>query len=549
MKHTKIILITGVLTLSFANLFAQKDTSKSQSVNITSAYKPEIKEPSKINFSGSQLTPDITRETLQYNIPKQNLYYSYAPIPLRPLALAMDTSIALGDRYYVKAGFGNLSTPYLKAGAGFGDGKTNLVNVTGEYHSSKGKDIQYQDYSMIGLQLAGSYFLPKNEVSGILHFQKNDWYKYGYDHALFPNINKNDIKQNLQDVGLKMAFKNTAINSLNINYQPSLEVGNFSNKNFASELYAKVNVPVEKVFEGGVSAKVDFTADISRFKSQDILPLNYTINNNLVYVTPSINYNSKEIKFSGGVTPSWNNGKFNLLPAITGEVQLADQVFSLQAGWIGRFVKNSYRNLINVNPYLVPSATQLNTKETEYYGGIKASLANHFTVNAKAGLVKYEDLPLFINDTASAKQNNFLIVNESKIKNFRVQGDISYINQEKFSLTGGLTLNAYTGLKDNQHAWGTLPMEFKGALRWKPIKDLQLKSDLYLFGNSKYVTKSNDTKTTNGGTDLSAGMEYKIKKNLSIWFDANNLLNDKYERWHNYKVYGINFVGGLLIHL
>ena len=51
----------------------------------------------------------------------------------------------------------------------------------------------------------------------------------------------------------------------------------------------------------------------------------------------------------------------------------------------------------------------------------------------------------------------------------------------------------------------------------------------------------------NGGTDLSAGVEIKINRNFSVWGDANNILNNKYERWHNYEVYGANFIGGILL--
>jgi outer membrane receptor protein involved in Fe transport len=50
-----------------------------------------------------------------------------------------------------------------------------------------------------------------------------------------------------------------------------------------------------------------------------------------------------------------------------------------------------------------------------------------------------------------------------------------------------------------------------------------------------------------GGTDLSAGAEYKINKQFSAWINVNNILNDKYERWHNYPVYGLNLSGGVLI--
>jgi hypothetical protein len=68
-----------------------------------------------------------------------------------------------------------------------------------------------------------------------------------------------------------------------------------------------------------------------------------------------------------------------------------------------------------------------------------------------------------------------------------------------------------------------------------------------MFGGGDYLSKNNLAKSFNGGTDLSAGMEFKVNKMFSAWLDVNNILNNKYERWHNYEVYGLNVLGGVRI--
>ncbi len=535
------------LLCSFAAV-AQKDTTKSQTINITSSYKPTLKEPSKIQFSGTQLAPPKSIPTLTYNIPKQNLFFAYSPISLRPLALDIDTSISLGSRYYVKAGFGNLSAPYLRAAASFGDGVTSLTTATVSYSAAKGKDILYQNYSQIGAKLATSYFTEKNEIFSSLEFRKNDWFKYGYDHNIF-NFSKDQIKHAMQDGELQLGVKNTKINKAGIRYRPTLNVGYFTNKNIVNELSIVANVPVEKDFTENWGASVLLNADITQQKSLIALT-NAKQNNNLFTLTPSINYKSEQLKLKAGITPSWNDGDFQLLPNFSAEAKLADQNFYITAGWVGRYIKNSYENLSTVNPFILPALAQNNTKETEYYGGIKAAIAKKFIFNAKAGLVKYRDAALYINDTSGVgRENNFLISNESKMRNFRVHTDISYVQENVFSLTGAVTLNAYNGLRNNARAWHTLPMEVTGAARWTPIKKLTLKSDLYLFSGTKYLLKGNTTRTNKGGTDLSFGASYDIKKNFALWMDVNNALNDKYERWNGYQVYGVNFMGGIIIRL
>ena len=69
----------------------------------------------------------------------------------------------------------------------------------------------------------------------------------------------------------------------------------------------------------------------------------------------------------------------------------------------------------------------------------------------------------------------------------------------------------------------------------------------YTFGGGHYLQKGNTAALFRPGSDLSAGIEFKINKMFSAWMDVNNILNDKYQRWHGYEVYGLNFLGGVKV--
>jgi hypothetical protein len=295
------------------------------------------------------------------------------------------------------------------------------------------------------------------------------------------------------------------------------------------------------VFAVGVEAK----ADITSYTSKN-LSANVKFSNNVFSVAPSLSVASPRFSINAGITPTWDNGKFVWLPNVYAEAQLQEKVFLIQAGWVGNYTKNTYRYLTAINPYLSTIKSQLNTKEVEYYGGIKATVGKHFNFSAKAGFITYTNLPFFINDTATDNKS-FLISNETKANNLRIHADINYINQDKFTLTAGLTFNGYTGMQRNAKAWSTVPMEITSSLRWWAFKQVLIKSDLYVFAGGNYLTKSNTAASFNGGTDLSAGMEFRINKMFSAWMDVNNILNNKYERWHNYEVYGLNLLGGVRV--
>ena len=187
-----------------------------------------------------------------------------------------------------------------------------------------------------------------------------------------------------------------------------------------------------------------------------------------------------------------------------------------------------------------------NTKEIQYYGGIKATVGKHFNFNARAAFISYRDMPLFVNDSLDGK--SFVLTNESKLTNLQIHGDMNFISQDKFTASAGLDLNSYTGLHDNAKAWGLFPLKLTGSLRWNAFKELVIKSDLVAFSGAKALLKDGSEKNMKGGTDLSAGAEFKLNKRFSVWLDFDNILNSQYERWNNYPVYGFQVIGGVLVH-
>ena len=533
----------------FAMLFtgnkalAQRDTTKKTTIDITSAYKPVLRNAVKINFSASQLNADTSRPALAYDIPPQNLFYSYIPVSLNPMALRQDTDLYLGLRNYLKAGFGNFSTPYVSAGFSFGDGRKALLNLYADYISSQG-NIKYQDYSQLHLKATGSYFLPKSEFYAGAAFSQSDNYLYGYDHKVY-NYKKDSILQQFQDIELRAGLRNSTEGEYGIHYNPGITVGSFTNKDKLSESSLLINAPIEKHFGNAFALKVEGRADISTYNTKG-LANNTMTSNNLFQVASSLNFSSPRFSLNAGLIPTWDNGGFVWLPNVYGEAQVQEKVFLLQAGWVGRMTKNTFRNLSMINPYFRTLSGQLNTKETEYYGGIKATIGSHFNFSAKTGWITYTNMPFFINDTATDSKA-FKVSNEAKVNDLRVHGDLSYINQDKFTLTAGLTFNGYTGMTANAKAWNTVPMEFTGSLRWWAFKQVLLKSDFYAFAGGNYITKGNIARTFSAGSDLSGGVEFRVNKMFSAWLDVNNILNNKYERWHNYEVYGLNLLGGVRI--
>jgi hypothetical protein len=538
----QILLLLIAYCLLASNATAQRDTTRRQTIEITSSYKPVLRNAVKINLSASALAADTSRPRLAYDIPAQNLFFAYQPISLKPLALMQDTGLQLGVRNYVKAGFGNYTTPYIAAAVSFGDGKKSLVNLYGNYISSKGKIIN-QDFSELKLKGTGSFFSAKNEVYGSAGINANQYYQYGYDHTLH-NFSKDSVSRKYQEFFVSAGLRNTAVNDFKVNYNPNVTAHIFSRENKINESSLIIEAPVEKKFGESISFKVAAIANLTNLTNK-ATTINTSISNNLFQIAPELVYYSDKFTFHGGVTPSWNNGVLSVLPNIYGEAQLQHNVLMVQAGWVGRFINNSFRSLSTMNPYIADPTFLTNTKEVQYYGGVKATLGKHFSFNAKAAFITYNNMPLFVNDGLYG--NSFIVTNESKMNDLQLHGDMSLVSQDKFTLTAGLDLNTYTGLSNNANAWGLIPVQLTGSFRWNAFKQVLLKADVFTFSGVPVLLKNN-TETKTNGTDLSAGAEFKITKKFSAWLDLNNILDQKYQRWYNYPVYGLNVIGGIIAH-
>jgi hypothetical protein len=542
--YRAFILSSSMMLIAFC-VNAQNDTTRKKAIEITSAFKPVLRESAKINFNALPPTADTAKPRLQYDIPSPSLLLAYQPGTLKPLALSIDSLAKWDNRNYIKAGFGSLKTPYVQAGFSFGDGNTAGINIYAKHVSSQGKR-EFQDFTNTQVRLNGFYKAAKNmEWNASVGFKADKTYKYGYEPATlsFPD---DSLKVNFQTISARVGVHNINKTEFGLTYSPEVRIDIFSDNLKNNESNTVVDLPLEKTIGENFAVKLGLTFDLTRLS-----PKNKTnssvINNTMYYISPSVLYKSSKLNIQAGIRPSWDNKTFKMFPNILAEIGTEDQRFTFQAGWTGYLRKTSYQYLASQNPWLwLPTELQ-NTRVEERYAGFKGSAGDHFSYSAKVGFNTLNNQPLFINDTSAAGDGkSFRVVNERQVKVLHWGGEIGYNIEEKFSLVAGFTFNQYAKLKDNKKAWGLLPLELNATMRMQIIKDLWLKGDLFAWSGPQYLKKDGDNAKLDGAFDLNAGLEFKITKNLNLWTQFNNIFNKEYQRWNQYPVYGFNFVGGIV---
>jgi len=543
MKQVRIILlVNALLPALFAS--AQKDTIRNKSVDITSAFRPELKASAKINFNAAPPTADTTKPRLQYDIPNPNLLFAYQPGSLKPLALQIDSIGKFVNSNYIKAGFGSQRTPYIQGGFSFGDGTNAGLNIYAKHVSSQGKE-DFKDFSSTDVSLKGYYKTAQNmEWNASLGMKQDKTYKYGYEPKpqSFPN---DSIRVSFQTLTARLNMHNINQTEFGLDYSPVLELNFFNDKLKNHESNAVLDLPLQKNFGDDVSINLGVTFDLTRL-SPDNKNIE-RINNNMWYISPAVMYHTSTLRLQGGIRPSWDNGEFKMFPNILAEVGTEDQRFTLQAGWTGYLKKTSYQSLAGQNPWLWLPSELRNAWVEERYAGFKGSLSDHFTYSAKVAFNKLNNQPLFINDTTAAGDGkSFNVVYADRINVLNLGGELGYNVEEKFSVITSLQFNQFTGIKGQEKAWGMLPMEFNTSMRYQLLKDLWLKGDLFAWSGARYINKDGTDGKLGGAFDLNAGFEFRITRNLNLWTQFNNIFDKQYQRWNQYMGYGFNFVGGII---
>ena len=515
----------------------KKDTTQPDVVIIYAAFKPSLRNAAKLNFTAASPVVDTTKISLKYVVPAQNLLFSYQPVPLKPLALFVDSSYTWNNNMFVKLGYGGYSTPYIETGLSFGNGKEKLTSIYAMHTSSKG-NLPFQQFGKTKLNIAGNYAVnAAHELYGKLYYDNNTQYQYGYQPSTLI-FDKNDLKQQFNSIGLQMGYRRKIPNTYGLTYNPSLHLNYFFDAKKAGEFNVIAKVPIDKTFNENLKLNVALTADITAYK--DSLK---TINNNLFYLDVAAQYQINKVKLNIGLQPAFDNSEVNLLPNITAEAKLINDKFLFHAGFTGHFVKYNYLNLAAFNPYMAQPAYLVNTKVTEIYAGFKGAAGSHLTYNATVGFITMKNMPLFVNDAVTGK--SFLMLNEPTLQGVKLRGEFGYNIQEKLSILAGATIYQFTK-STYEKPYGIMPVEISGSLIWKVLKDLHIKSDLFIWDGVKYLSKTNTTEKLSGAFDLNLGAEYTIMPKLNLWLQFNNLFSNKYQRWNQYEVLGLNVVGGVV---
>lgn len=397
---------------------------------------------------------------------------------------------------------------------------------------------------MTSVGFAASHRNLKNmEWNAKLGFTSDEYFLYGYrPESLVYTMG--ELRQGFQTIAGSVNLRNTIPTDYGLSYFPSLKLSYFSGRQNAkaTESNTVLDLPIKKTFGSMFAFQFSATADLTRYQHPQGVNDRVDVNN-LFYVSPAVAIKADIFFLHAGLRPSWDNGVFHMLPNLMADITTNDQRFTFQLGWIGYYDKGSYQRFAGMNPWLARPDSLLNTRMQERYAGFKGSVDNHFSYSAKVGFLQYRNVPLLVNDLNDGK--SFSVLYEERMQALQLHGEVEYIHGDHFSANASVNLNQYTGLKKEAKAWGMIPLEVKAGMRWQVLRDLWLRSDLWAFTSPQFRRTNGDHFKGDGGFDVSAGLEFRFHRNFNAWFQMNNILDSRYERWNQYQVFGFHMMGGV----
>jgi len=515
-------------------------TLKSTTIEVLQSYKPEVKQAPKPEFKPELPPIDTSRPVFRYEVPQQALYYSYASLPLRPLALGKDSS-RLPFQNYVKLGVGTQSTLYGDAGIVFrkeGDYDATLHL----HHLSQSGNLDHQKISLSGLEAEGTLHRSNHALTLSLEGMRNRYHFYGYDQSVW-EIPQDSVQQTYTGVKAMIGVQNERTNRLGIDYHPRVGIQYYTDAFNASERTFIFDVPFTKRFDTTLALSVGASGLFTNLKT-DLRDWN----NNVFQLTPQLRFQKNGFSGRVGVFPTFTNFYSTLfLPAIEARYRFPGETFTIAAGWEGKLRQNTLQQLSSVNPYLYPLSGYVSyrirpTHTEEVYGMVSVSVGSHLTISGRVSWWQFKNLPMYLNDSLDGK--NFSILYDPQVNALSVQGAVHYQVASRFSLglTGTLT---NFNKKTYQRVWHEPGVRLNASMLLQPIPQLSITANAIFLDQIYARNTFGQEVKLKAAFDLGFSAEYAFIPRLAVFVNLSNLLNNSYQRWYGYDSFGINLTGGL----
>jgi hypothetical protein len=530
----------------FATLFfafcAHTSTAQDKitgSVDIYKDFKASLMESNKINVTPTLPTIDTSKKKQDYIVPLRPLSVDYPAPKLRPIAIK---SAKKSETYngFAKLGAGMPKQFWGEVGYYFASGEKFDGKAWFRHHSlNNTENLENQRFFNNDFLLDGNVYVNENiAVGGNIGYSYDRVHFYGYNIdtlSFSEERTRQDVK--ILDLGARVFNSQRSESDVNFSVAPKFYLLNdyFSNK----ENTFNLDMAVTKWFAEKHPLRLGIRVDQTTFEDT----VEQKLNN--LYLQPSFTFHSDIVRLKVGGNFVNNRDEFTSFPDIELTLKAVGNFVQIFGGLGGDLRKNTFRSMIEYNPFnQVRGVELLNTEYRKYYGGAKGDLGfidyfGQFTYSES------NNLALFQTKFTDEGLTRFrTLYDDATITN--VQAALRIKPLEVLSLVATASQNLTFELLEEEHPWGVPKTEVNvNAIYALSGGKGEIRGGFYFAEGIWFRDLEGVPRQGEALYDLNFGASIFFSKNIGGFLDVNNVLNNKRERWYNYPMVGANFLIGL----
>lgn len=289
---------------------------------------------------------------------------------------------------------------------------------------------------------------------------------------------------------------------------------------------------------------------------------------------PTLTFRDDNYSIEVGVSTFYNNGevagktqnRFYVYPNVKASYDLVPGLLITYAGIEGGLEQNSFQQFSEENPFISPNVLITPTdKKYDLFVGLKGKLDNNISYNVKGSYKREKDKAMFLHNEYTVNPNripymfgNSFGVVYGDVKTFNLFGELRFDFEENVSIGLHGEYNSYN--TNTQEAWNLPSVKAGADFRFDFTEQWFAGMDIFYVGKRKdvFVIDSKgligDYNTWEDPTvvdvkdyvDLNMKVGYRPTKNWTVFVKANNMFNQKYNQWDNFRTQGIQVMGGAM---
>jgi hypothetical protein len=553
----KRVLIT--LSLSFTVLpciFAQ-GTSIEREITLYNPYQPSLNAAAKRSFLPDLQDTIQTKPQFRYDVNAQPLMPQYTISPIKAASLLPDPLPKL-YKSYINAGIGSHLSGLGEISIANERSKKGAIGFYGRHFSSSGK-IKLDNKAKVNagymdneVSLFGKKFFNRSTLEGSVDFTQQIRHAFGYDTAIVGYVpEKDSIKMKYNDIGGKISFLSTDLDSNRLYYNFNLSYDHFFHKkNFFRNRILVDGLMAKSVNSFYVGSGINYEL----YKPADSLSLD---NEFIFAISPFLKKSTSQWSFKLGLELLLDRvGDPHIYPNISFGFAVVPSYINFFANLDGYLERNDPLKIAGVNPYLSNSQSfrsdslaLFRLPDTDHQivvsAGLKGSngIGGRYLISTTYSVIN--DMLFYSNvvspDTVipRAMGNYFVpVVDMGNI--FNIHGEISGKLSDKLSFGGTANIYKYDFEKTwNKPSWDA-KLELDYNLRDKILAGINLTSigTRTNVVNADYHSKSAGYKLQEiempAHFNVNLKAEYRYSKILSFSLNINNISFKDYYEWAFY---------------